>query len=116
MKEFDRVEVEGINLLIKRLETVKKSLVKSVDKKKTKRIEKVEKYKTIEEVQDAYGYDEITDKEYYELISLYENRQENIEGVDTKDSVALDYLQDFIKRLKADVIDLDIHIKREEEE
>ena len=69
-----KIEIDSRNVLLKRLEKVKSNLAKAVEKETAKRaskIEKLQKYDSTEEAHDAFGYGEITEDEYVEIVDFF---------------------------------------------
>lgn len=70
----------------------------TVTERKQKMDELLGDYKTVDEARDAYGWDLITEKEYDEIRSTIENGERRAVE-DDRDSVAIAWLNDFIRRL-----------------
>lgn len=113
-----KIEIDSRNTLLKRLEKVKASLIKVVDKevaKRAEKIEKLQKYDSVEEAHDAFGYGEITEEEYREVVEFFESGKKFITETKTKNSIALEILNNFISRLKKDVRALEWDMLSEDE-
>ena len=68
-------EIELIKLDIYENEIIIKKYKKKVDKEKIIEQRQLLEYATIEEVQEAYGFGEISDSEYDKLINYFENKE-----------------------------------------
>lgn len=100
--ESMKLESAACRLLMKKLDTVKKALEKTVEKetaKRDQRVSELNEYKTEHEIQEAYGYAWITDKERRRLLEELEKGEKYVEETDTQASVALSLLRDFILQL-----------------
>ncbi len=60
-------------------------------------------YKSVEEAHDAFGYDCITEKEYYEILEIFEKGEEYVEKHLSPQEVAVKILGEFIGRLNAEI-------------
>lgn len=101
----DKIEVDCRNILLKKLEAVKTSLGKVVDKETAKRAERIavqSEYSTVEEAHEAFGWGSITYEEYIEVVASIEDGKKFVEETQTKNSLALEMLNDFMKILKRD--------------
>lgn len=97
-----KFEVRWRKLLLKRLEYPQSLLTKAVDKEKLQRemrLEKLSEYQTVDEIQEAYGYDQITDEERIALVEALEQGQLEVEYANTPSSVALGELNKLILAL-----------------
>lgn len=113
-----KLDAEGCRLLIKKLEPVKRSLEKTVEREKAKRAERtavLSEYKTEQDIQDAFGYDLITDNERRQLIEMLETGEKYVDDTQTKASVALHFLRDIISRLYKQVSSFEFELLPPEE-
>ena len=97
-----KLDAEGCRLLIKKLKPVQRSLETVVKREKAKRAERIaalNEYKTEQDIQDAYGYGYISDDERRQLLEMLETGEKYVEDVQTKTSVALHLLREFVGRL-----------------
>lgn len=60
-------------------------------------------YKTIDEAHDAWGYDCITEKEYREILIIFEQSEEYVVKHLSSQEVAVKILGDFIGRLNSEI-------------
>lgn len=101
-KEICRFEIKYRKILVKKLKSVERSLEKAVEAEKSKkeeRINEIQKYATEEEIQEAYGYGEITDDERRILLGDLEIKASGI----TPKKAALDELRDIIRMLTSEI-------------
>lgn len=113
-----KLEAAARRELLKRLEHPEKLLKVAVDKETAKaeqRMERNRQYKTIEEVQDAYAYEEITDDERYALIKAIEDGEEYVNNAMTPLRAALGILRDFTDRIYREAVDLEFELLPPEE-
>lgn len=97
-----RIELEGGRYLKQQLTAMRTKLRKRREATVTERRQKMDEllgdYKTVDEARDAYGWDLITEEEFDEIRSAIENgERKTIE--DDRDSIAVSWLNDFIRRL-----------------
>jgi hypothetical protein len=107
-KESIKFEIDCRELLIKKLQTTEKSLKKMKEKeieKNLKRLSELTKYETLEDVEWAWGYAEITSEEHDKLLKMFEKSEEIEQGGVTLASAALEILRDYTGRLKRDIRD-----------
>lgn len=97
-----RIELEGGRYLKQQLTAMRTKLRKRRDATVTERRQKMDEllgdYKTVDEARDAYGWDLITEEEFDEIRSTIENGERKAVE-DDRDSVAIAWLNDFIRRL-----------------
>lgn len=97
-----RIELEGCRYLKQQLTAMRTKLRKRRDATVTERRQKMDEllgdYKTVDEAREAYGWDLITEKEFDEIRSTIENGERKAVE-DDRDSVAVYWLNDFIRRL-----------------
>lgn len=92
--------------VLRRLETPIKRLEEKVQREKTDRAvrrEALRTYKTEREIQDAYGYDMITEEERLQLLAELEGDRSYIEETGTTASEALAILREFAVRMEHDI-------------
>lgn len=104
-KEHERqllIELEGGRYLKQQLTAMRTKLRKRREATVTERKQKMDEllgdYKTVDEARDAYGWDLITEEEFDEIRSAIENGERKAVE-DDRDSVAVAWLNDFIRRL-----------------
>lgn len=113
------LEVAARRELLKRLEHPEKLLKAAVDKETAKveqRVERNRQYRTVEEVQDAYAYEEITDDERYALIKAIEDGEEYVNNTMTPLRAALGILRDFTGRISREASSLEFELLPPEEQ
>lgn len=113
LETFARREV------LRRIEHPLKLLKVAVDKETAKAEERMERnrqYKTIEDIQDAYAYEEITDEERYALTKALEDGEEYISNTMTPLRAALGILRDFAGRISREADDLEFGLLSPEEQ
>ena len=105
--------------LLKRLDHPEKLLKAAVDKETAKaeqRVERNRQYRTVEEVQEAYGYEEITDDERCALIKAIEDGEDYVNNTMTPLRAALGILRDFTGRLSREAVDFEFSLLPPEEQ
>ena len=60
-------------------------------------------YESIEDAHTAYGYDCITETEYYEIVKIFEQGNEYVEKHLSAQEVAVKILGEFIGRLNSEI-------------
>jgi len=114
-----KLDAEGRRLLVKKLERVEKTLEATVEREKSKRAARaadLSEYKTEAEIQDAYGYDLITDDERRQLLEQLETGEKYVKDTETKASVALTLLRGFIGKLSREAASLEFELLPPEEQ
>lgn len=111
--EAMELDLKGCRYLIKKLTTVRLSLETAVSKEKGKRaahILDLSQYKTEEDIQEAYGYELITDDERQNLLEALAIGEKYVENTETKSIVAFHLLQEFMGKLnrKADSLEFEL--------
>lgn len=103
-------EIELIKLDIKENEIVIRKYEKKVNREKSKEQRILLEFSTIEEVQEAYGYGEITEEEY----NKFNNHFENIENKKSINEMFLIYLKKTEKQNKQTLKYLENELFKEE--
>jgi len=119
IKEGIKLDAEGFRLLIRKLKPVKHALEKTVDREKNKRAERAAtfyEYDSETAIQDAYGYDLITDFERRQLLEQLETGEKYVENTQTRANVALFILQTFIMHLTKQAMALEFELLPPEEQ
>ena len=104
--EQNKFEIRCRKLAIKKLSTGIKQLEALVEKEKQKREDEFKSlsvYETYEEIQDIYGYGEMTDDQRELAIAILENHETEMKNPTTSNSAALSILKDFISRLNREI-------------
>ena len=105
-----KLELAGLRYLYKRLQPLLKNLQSGVaqeDQKRKEHFESLCEYKTVEDAQEAYGYQEITNDELYEIMDMLEFGEDEMQKVVTKRTVALCILQDFLRQLEKNALEFE---------
>ncbi len=113
ISEAMKLDVMGYHYLIKKLGNVQRSLEATVAKEREKRVARamvLSQYETEQEIQDAYGYDLITDDERYQLLRALEAGKSYVEDTQTKTTVALNLLEKFLRQLNRQADSLDFEL------
>ena len=113
-----KLEIFAIYYLVKRLQPLLRKLEQSVGKEKEirkQRFDDLNKYKTYEEAQDAFGWDLITDSEFHEIVKRIETGQDMIDNTDTKAGIALTALRRIIRNLTSDAQSLEFELLSDDE-
>lgn len=112
-------EIRCRKYLVKRLETLEKDIKKTVSKEKEARKEQIKKmcaYRDTDEVAEAYGYGDITEKEYQEVCDVLEKGAAFVEFTRTPKAAALEILHDFLWRQKREIADFEWSLKSPKEQ
>lgn len=98
-KEIENIkkEIKLIKLEIYENEILIKKYSKRVNQEKTNKQEMLLQFNSVEEVQEAYGYGDLTEEEYNEVINYFEN----LENEKSINEMFLEY----IKRTKTQNMD-----------
>ena len=110
-----KLEINAIHYLVKRLKPLLNSLESNVakeDDKRKKRFEELSEYKTYEDAHEAYGWGYITEAELRRI----ETQQWRVDNIDTKARIALTALRRFVSRLNSDARSLEFELLPEEEQ
>lgn len=107
-KERDTLilEIQSRKEVLKKIENAYKRLKKQAESNYEKRKAKIQaasEYKSIEEAHDAWGYDCITEKEYNEIVKIFEQGKEYVEKQLSPQEVAVKILGEFIGRLNYEI-------------
>lgn len=111
-------EIKCRKYLVNRLETLRKDIEKTVNKEKEGRKARVEKlceYKDSYEASEAYGYGDITEDEYREILEHLEEGADFVEFTKTPKAAALEILREFMQRQKQEINDFEWEMKSPEE-
>lgn len=101
-----KLEISAREELLRRLAAPMKRLEEADAKEQQKRRERVDslsEYKTTRDVQDAYGYDMITEDEYRTLMDFFENGQEYIDDTVTPVNIAMRLLREYMHRISVEM-------------
>lgn len=101
-KENILLEIKARKELLKRLEAVSKRLSEKVEKQKKQRQEEfdsLKKWSSVEEAHEAYGWDMITEEEYWDICDFFDNGKKFVEETATKEAVAESILNRFKEKL-----------------
>ena len=120
IRDSIKLEAESLRLLLKKLEPVRRSLAETVSREQAKReqrIAQISEYKSERDIQDAYGWDLITDEERLELLEQLETGKDFIENTSTKTSIALKTLHGYILDLtkKANALEFELLPENEQD-
>ncbi len=108
-KEHEAIllEIQSRKVVLDKIENAFKRLKKQAEanyeKRKLKAQQATGDYKTVEEAHDAWGYDCITEKQYYEILKIFEQGEEYVEKHLSPQEVALKILGEFIGRLNSEI-------------
>lgn len=112
-------EVKCRKYLLKRLGVLERDIKKTVSKEKAARktqVERLCKYKDSDEAAEAYGYCDITEEEYVEVLAHLEEGAAFVEFTKTPKAAALEILHDFMTRQESEIASLEWMIKSPEEQ
>lgn len=100
------LEIQSRKVVLEKIENAYKRLKKQAEAQYEKRKAKVQsasEYGSIEEAHTAYGYDCITETEYYEIVKIFEQGEEYVEKHLSPQEVAVKILGEFIGRLNSEI-------------
>lgn len=119
ISEGMKLDAEGCRHLLKKLEPVQRSLEATSTKEKGKRADRaaaLSQYETEQDIQDAYGYELITDDERQQLLNTLETGEKYVEDTQTKTTVALHLLREFMGQLNHKAGSLEFELLPPEEQ
>ena len=105
--------------MLEKIENAYKRLKKQAEAQYEKRKSKVQaasEYESIEYAHTAYGYDYITEKEYYEIVKIFEQGEEYVEKHLSPQEVAVKILGRFIGRLNSEIRSFEFDLLPPEEQ
>lgn len=105
-REAILLEIQSRRVVLEKIENAYKRLKKQAETQYEKRKAKVQaasEYESIEEAHTAYGYDCITETEYYEIVKIFEQGEEYVEMHLSPQEVAVKILGEFIGRLNSEI-------------
>lgn len=76
----------------------------------------IREYKSVEEAHDAFGYDCITEKEYCDILEIFEKGEEYIEKHLSPQEVAVKILGEFMGRLSSEIRSFEFDLLPPEEQ
>lgn len=100
------LEIQSRKEVLKKIENAYKRLKHQAEvnfEKRKAKIKSASEYKSVEEAHDAFGYDCITEKEYYEIVEIFEKGEEYVEKHLSPQEVAVKILGEFIGRLNSEI-------------
>lgn len=112
-------ELKAKKILLRRFQTMLKSLDKQAEKVKAKRLEKVRslrEYKTYEEAHEAYGWGFISENEFHTIADMIEKGDAEIENALSPCEIAADTVRGYIKILRSDIDCLEFELLPPEEQ
>lgn len=126
MTDKEKKEREALNLEIRSRKAVlekienayqrlKKQALANYEKRKAK-VQQASEYKTVEELHDAWGYDCITEDEYYEILKIFEQGEEYVEKHLSPQEVGVKILGEFIGRLMSEIRSFEFELLPPEEQ
>lgn len=120
-KERDAIllEIQSRKVVLEKIENAYKRLKKQAEAQYEKRKVKVQaasEYESIEDAHTAYGYDCITETEYYEIVKIFEQGEEYVEKHLSPQEVAVKILGEFIGRLNSEIRSFEFDLLPPEEQ
>lgn len=118
-RESTILEIQSRTVVLEKIENAYKRLKKQAEAQYEKRKEKVQaasEYESIEDAHTAYGYDCITETEYYEIIKIFEQGEEYVEKHLSAQEVAVKILGEFIGRLNSEIRSFEFDLLPPEEQ
>ena len=114
-----KVELKSRKIVLHKLDTAIAALNKTVsrqDAEKEKRKEQISAYKNEEELQDAYGWEFITEDEYYSLLEAMRNGMEAIDAEVSAEKIARDMLNGWRRIVASDIQSIEFELLPEAEQ
>lgn len=120
-KERDAIllEIQSRKVVLEKIENAYKRLKKQAEtqyKKRKVKVQAASEYESIEEAHTAYGYDCITETEYYEIVKIFEQGEEYVEKHLSQQEVAVKILGEFIGRLNSEIRSFEFDLLPPEEQ
>ena len=107
----DATYVKGLTVLEKRLEKLLQQYKKSTDKRRASLPTTVGAYTTEQELQDAFGYGDITDDEYHALLAEMRDKEDLLNDLYPEDAAAF-FLSAVLRDLRYERDDLVAEMKQ----
>lgn len=118
-REATILEIQSRKVVLEKIENAYKRLKKQAEAQYEKRKVKVQaasEYESIEDAHTAYGYDCITETEYYEIVKIFEQGEEYVEKHLSPQEVAVKILGEFIGRLNSEIRSFEFDLLPPEEQ
>ena len=118
-REAILLEIQSRKVVLEKIENAYKRLKKQAKVQYEKRKAKVQaanEYESIEDAHTAYGYDCITETEYYEIVKIFEQGEEFVEKHLSPQEVAVKILGEFIGRLNSEIRSFEFDLLPQEEQ
>lgn len=114
-----RMDLKARKELLKRLTSPLKRAEAAAKKEYDKRaahVESLRKYQSPEEAQEAYGYGNITEDEYKEILRAFERDEEYVDNTTTPAEIAAQLLHDYVAHIKKDIAYCEFVLKPKSEQ
>ena len=114
-----RNSLKARKIIKRKLETAINSLEKSITKivvDREKRKQTLMQYKSENEIQDAYGWEFITEEEYYSLLEQFRKGTEVIDTETSPQEIAKDILYGWLKIMLSDIASLEFDLLPEKKQ
>ena len=114
-----KIELKSRKILLKKFESVLKSLNKQGEIAKQKRAEKIRslrEYKTFGEAQEAYGWELISEEEFRDIVEFIEKGDSQIENDLSPHEIAADIVRGYIRIIRSDISSLEFDLLPPEEQ
>lgn len=118
-RESTILEIQSRKVVLEKIENAYKRLKQQAEAQYEKRKAKVQaasEYESIEDAHTAYGYDCITETEYYEIVKIFEQGEEYVEKHLSPQEVAVKILGEFIGRLNSEIRSFEFDLLPPEEQ
>lgn len=119
-REAILLEIQSRKVVLEKIENayirLKKQAEANYEKRKLKAQQATGEYKTVDEAHDAWGYDCITEKQYYEILKIFEQGEEYVEKHLSPQEVAVKILGGFIGRLNSEIRSFEFDLLPPEEQ
>lgn len=118
-RESTILEIQSRKEVLKKIDNAYKRLKQQAEAQYEKRKAKVQaasEYESVEDAHTAYGYDCITENEYYEIVKIFEQGEEYVEKHLSAQEVAVKILGEFIGRLNSEIRSFEFDLLPPEEQ
>lgn len=107
-KERDAIvlEIQSRKEVLKKIENPYERLKRQAEanyEKRKQKVQSVGEYRTVEEAHEAYGYDCITEREYNEIVEIFEKGKEYVVNSLSPQEVAVKILGEYIGKLNHEI-------------
>lgn len=118
-REAFTLEIKSRKEVLKKIENAYKRLKQQAQanyENRKLKVQSASEFKSIDEAHDAFGYDCITEEEYYEIVEIFEKGEEYVEKRLSPQEVAVEILGEFIGRLYSEIRSFEFELLPSEEQ